>query len=273
MQAWSRNALRRGRSIGFVPTMGCLHDGHGSLVLRSVRENDLTAASIFVNPLQFGPREDFGRYPRPFRRDCQRLTGWGADVLFHPSPAEMVPEGLTTTISVNNLDKTLCGPLRPGHFQGVATIVAKLLNAVLPDRAYFGQKDYQQLKIIERLVKDLNLPVRVVPCPTVRESGGIALSSRNRYLTTAQKNKANQIFAALQWGEKLLKSSPYYASSALNTVKKLLKQISGSRLEYVELVDAESLEPVQALRTKCLLACAVRLGKARLIDNLLIEPR
>ena len=274
MQAWSESARRRGRSVGFVPTMGCLHDGHGSLVRRSALENDLTAASIFVNPLQFGPREDFSRYPRPFRRDARLLKRWGTDAVFHPTPKEMIPaDGSLTTVSVHGLDQTLCGPRRPGHFQGVATIVAKLFNIVQPTRAYFGRKDYQQLKIIERLTKDLNFRVRVVACPTVREPGGIALSSRNRYLTTAQKTKANRIFAALQRGSKLLKSSPYYSASALNTVKKLLKQIPGCRVEYVELVDAESLQAVQALRRKCLLACAVRLGPARLIDNILIDPR
>jgi pantoate--beta-alanine ligase len=273
MQTWSENARRRRLSIGLVPTMGCLHEGHGSLVLRSVRDNDLTVASIFVNPLQFGPREDFGRYPRPFKRDARLLKQWRIDILFHPSPKEMFPDDFATTVSVKDLDKTLCGPRRPGHFNGVATVVAKLLTVVQPTRAYFGQKDYQQLKIIERLVKDLNLPVSVVGCPIVREQGGLARSSRNRYLTTPQKNNANQIFTALQEGRKLLRLRPYSPTSALNTVMKRLKHIPGARVEYLELVNAETLKPARAIRSRTLLACAVRLGSARLIDNIFIDPR
>jgi pantoate--beta-alanine ligase len=272
MQAWSGNARSLRLSIGFVPTMGCLHEGHGSLVKRSARENDRTVVSIFVNKLQFGPREDFRRYPRPYRKDTLLLKTWGTDVLFRPSPEEMYPEGFATTVRVQDLDQTLCGPHRPGHFQGVATVVVKLLNAVNPARAYFGLKDYQQVKIIQRLAKDLNLPARIVPCPTVREWGGIALSSRNRYLTTTQKNNANRIFAALQWGGKLIKSGSCSVTFVLKSVMKRLEQIPGARVEYTELVDAESLERVRTFRAICLLACAVRLGPARLIDNLLIDP-
>lgn len=272
MREWSRQQKNKGLSIGFVPTMGCLHEGHHSLISRSLKENDRTVVSIFVNKLQFGPAEDFKRYPRPLQKDIRLLKTWRVDALFHPLQNQMYSKGFVTHVEVEGLDSALCGLRRPGHFKGVATIVAKLLNIVNPDKAYFGQKDYQQWRIVGRLARDLNIPTRIIGCPTVREPGGLALSSRNSYLTRNQRLDARGIFAALQWGKKLIKFRKRPIPILLKLIRNRLQTIPGARMDYVQLVDAKTLQSLRKPPQKAsLLACAVFLGPARLIDNIVIE--
>ena len=251
--------------LGFVPTMGDLHEGHLSLIRRSKRENRRTAVSLFVNPAQFNDKKDFLRYPRDRRRDLALLKKEKVDWIYAPSAKEMYPQGFQTWIEPGDLARGLCGRHRPGHFRGVATVVAKLLNIVRPDRAYFGMKDHQQLKIIERMVKDLDIPVKIVPCPTVREKDGLALSSRNRRLSLSERARAarlpkvlRDVKAAILAGKK----------PGLDRFKKMLK---GDRVEYLEIVDPETLAPKRSARPPCLIAAAVWVGKTRLIDNILVS--
>ena len=269
-----RHALPRGRSVGFVPTMGALHAGHLALVKRAVRENDVVAASIFVNPTQFGPSEDFSRYPRPFAADRRLLKEAGVDLLFAPAPPDMYPAGFATRVIVSKLTDTLCGALTsrgPGHFEGVATVVAKLFGIVAPTRAYFGLKDYQQVRVIEQMVEDLNLDVKIVRCPTVRERDGLAMSSRNAYLSPAERAVAPQLHVSLQRGAKLLASHrSMRPDEVIRAVEESLSAAPEIRSEYIELVDPKTLEKLAVARRPALLAAAVRLGKTRLIDNILV---
>ncbi len=257
----------RGRTIGLVPTMGCLHEGHLALIRRARRECDCAIASIFVNPLQFGPGEDLASYPRNPRRDHSILAGEGVDWIFEPSDSEMYPEGFATKVSVEGLDRMLCGCSRPGHFAGVATIVAKLLMICRPHRLYLGRKDYQQAKIIERMVRDLNLGIRVVTVPTVREKDGLAMSSRNTYLSEAERAWAPGLYKALACVAGRISSgrirTPGAAESA---VARYLSGGPGS-LEYVEVLSAANLRRASPLRGRIVIAIAYRLGRARLIDN------
>jgi pantoate--beta-alanine ligase len=270
-----RAAVPPRRSVGFVPTMGALHRGHLALVRRSLRENDLTVVSIFVNPIQFGPSEDFAKYPRPFQKDTDLLKDAGVHALFSPSPNDMYPEGFRTTVTVAGLTDTLCGAPTsrgPAHFAGVATVVAKLFALVRPDRAYFGMKDFQQLRVIERMNEDLNLGVRVVRCPTVREDDGLAMSSRNAYLSPKERALAPRLYLSLQQGAKLLASErSMKAEDVVRTVEKSLAATPEFRIEYVELVDPETLQKLPQARRPALLAAAARLGNTRLIDNLLVS--
>jgi len=271
MQSFSCKMRRQGRSIGFVPTMGALHEGHASLVRRARRENDLVVVSIFVNPLQFGPKEDFKKYPRTAARDLALLKAEKADIVFMPMAPALYPGGFTTRIRVPALDAVLEGASRPGHFQGVTTIVAKLLNMVQPMRAYFGAKDYQQVRIIRRMVDDLNMPVRIVACPTVRESDGLALSSRNRYLSRTEREEAVKIHQALFLGRELVSEKIMLDSRALiRRLSQILAKIPRSQIDYLAVVDPETLEPMSKIRRPALLAAAVRIGKTRLIDNIII---
>ncbi len=269
-----RDGLTRSRSVGFVPTMGALHRGHMALVERSLRENDVTVASIFVNPTQFGPKEDFSRYPRPFTADKQLLSAAGVDLLFAPTPRDMYTAGYSTTVTVAGVTDTLCGALTsrgPGHFAGVATVVAKLFGIVRPTRAYFGLKDFQQVRVIEQMTEDLNLGVRVVRCPTVREHDGLALSSRNAYLSPAERALAPNLYVSLQQGAKSLASPRQMrAKDVVRAVQKSLSNTPEIRIEYVEMVDPVSLQRLSLGRRPALLAAAVRLGKTRLIDNILV---
>lgn len=274
-QRW-RNTVGARVNIGFVPTMGALHQGHLSLIRRSKKENQKTVVSIFVNPIQFGPNEDFKKYPRPFRRDLDLLRGEKVDVVFSPSPAEMYPPGFTTRVSVPSLNHVLCGEARfrgPSHFDGVATVVAKLFHVVRPTRAYFGLKDFQQVRVIEQMVSDLRIPVQVVRCPTIREKSGLAMSSRNAYLSPSEKEGSALIYAALQRGRKLLtfngnKLTPRQICGRLT---RQLNSQRGFRVEYIELTDPLTLQPLIKRRRPALLAAAVRVGPARLIDNILIN--
>ncbi len=271
MQLWALRIRRQGGSLGFVPTMGALHHGHGSLVQRARRENDAVIVSIFVNPLQFGPKEDFKKYPRTLARDLALLKKEKVDIVFVPSAQEMYPEGGSTTIRVPSLDGILEGAARPGHFQGVATVVAKLFHIVQPTRAYFGEKDFQQVRVIDRMIKDLNMPVHLVACPTVREPDGLASSSRNRYLSPREREEAVKIYQALFLGrelvaEKIMKK-PAQLMKRLNQV---FSKIPKCKVDYMAIVDPETLEPMKIIRRPALLAAAVRIGKTRLIDNIVI---
>ena len=258
----------KGKSVGFVPTMGYLHEGHLSLVRKAKEENDVVVVSIFVNPTQFAPGEDFERYPRDVERDRALLEKEGVDVLFIPSVEEMYPGGFSTYVEVLNLTEGLCGAKRPGHFRGVTTVVAKLLNIVMPDKAYFGKKDYQQLKVIERMVKDLNFPVKIVGCPIVREPDGLAMSSRNVYLSLEERKAATILYRSL------LLAKEYYEKGgrdAEELKEKIVSFISAEplvkKIDYVEIVDGETLNPVEKLYPGVLVALAVFVGNARLIDN------
>lgn len=265
---------RKGKTIGFVPTMGALHAGHLSLIRRAARENKMVVVSIFVNPAQFGPKEDLNKYPRPFARDKKLCAAAGADVIFYPSPKDMYPPEFQTWVDVEKLSQPMEGQSRPGHFRGVATVVAKLLNIVQPTRAYFGQKDFQQMRVIQRMVDDLNMPFEIVPCPTVREPGGLAMSSRNAYLSTTEKRAAEGISLALRAAAELLKF-PFSAASrrALVAASRILRRIPGGRLEYIEARDADTLQPFTRTSRRAVVAVALRLGPARLIDNILVSRK
>lgn len=275
-------AYRRGASedatVGFVPTMGYLHEGHASLMRRSAAENGFTVLSIFVNPLQFGPNEDLARYPRDEARDVKLAEKEGADVVFLPTVEEMYPEyPLLTTVSVANVTDRLCGASRPGHFDGVATVVAKLFNLVQPDRAYFGQKDAQQVAVVERMARDLSIPVEIVPCPIVREEDGLALSSRNVYLSPEERTEALALSRALGMAEGWIAEG----ATSGELVSKLSAEIRRSPsadIDYVEVVSYPNMQPVpesDSLRRtagRLLIAVAVRFGRTRLIDNVLVNP-
>lgn len=269
---WKHQASR---TIGFVPTMGALHEGHLSLIRRSQRENKLTVVSIFVNPTQFGPNEDFKRYPRPWKKDFGLLKKIGVSAIFLPQTKEMIPVDYTTTVTVKGLNRVLCGapPSRgPGHFDGVATIVCKLFNIVRPTRAYFGLKDYQQVRIIESMVCDLNMDVQVVRCSTLREKNGLALSSRNLYLNQAERFVAPLFYTALQYGRKLLTSKLKMTPQEIRRkVRRQLTSIPTSRVEYVELVNPTTLQSIKVHQRPVVLAAAIRLGQTRLIDNITIK--
>lgn len=267
MRAFTDGLKRRGLSVGFVPTMGALHRGHLSLIERSLRENDRTIVSIFVNPLQFGPKEDLSRYPRPVAKDHRLCRRAGVTALYRPTAVSMYPPGFATRVEVRGLSAHLCGPFRPGHFEGVATVVLKLFEAVGPHRAYFGEKDFQQLTILRRMTTDLNLPLRIVPCPTVRESDGLALSSRNAYLDPAERAAAPTLHEALALGATLCRKRGARPASVRRAMLAKVRTIPGVRVDYIEIVDPRTLESVRRLRGPLRIAAAIRIGKTRLIDN------
>ncbi len=263
---------RSGRTIGFVPTMGALHEGHLSLVKAARAENDIVVASIFVNPIQFSPGEDFDRYPRALSDDLEKLEGL-ADFVFLPEKESMYPPDFSTRVEVGGLSEKMCGRFRPGHFQGVATVVLKLFNTVQPSRAYFGQKDYQQSVIIKRLVRDLDLPLEVAVCPTVREPDGLAMSSRNAYLVPEERKAATALYLALRAGEKTLKEGQ---RSAARVGEAMRGALSGEPLvrqvQYMAAYDPETLQELEIIeKNGIVLAGAVVVGTTRLIDNLLVN--
>jgi pantoate--beta-alanine ligase len=271
MAKWSQTERQQSRRIAFVPTMGFLHQGHLSLVRDAKKRGDRVVVSIFVNPMQFAPTEDFANYPRDFLRDSQLLEAEAVDVLFHPSVEEMYPAGCQTHVEVEELSKPLCGAQRPGHFQGVATVVTKLFNVVSPHVAIFGEKDFQQLQIIRRLVQDLLLDVEIVGHPIVREADGVAMSSRNAYLNAEERKAAVCLPRSLRKAECLLGRGETSANVIVEAVSAEIESEPLATVEYVKVSDVETLEEVQQIRGSVVVALAVRIGKARLIDNKILR--
>jgi pantoate--beta-alanine ligase len=271
MRAWSEGERRQSRRIVFVPTMGSLHEGHLCLVRDAKTRGERVVVSIFVNPMQFGPSEDFAKYPRDLQRDRALLESLGADVLFHPTVAEIYPDGYQTHIEVENLSLPLCGAVRPGHFRGVATVVAKLFNIVQPHVAVFGEKDFQQLQVVRRLVRDLSMDVEIVGHPIVREADGLAMSSRNAYLTPDERRAAVCLSRALCKAEKLARRGETCAAPLLRVVAAELAREPLAQVEYAKLCDADSLQEIDRVQGTAVLALAVRFGRARLIDNRIIK--
>jgi pantoate--beta-alanine ligase len=267
----SRAVRLSGKRLGFVPTMGALHDGHLSLVRAAKQQSDVIAASIFVNPLQFGPNEDLSKYPRTFERDCELLEKEGVAFLFAPSVEEMYPEKSVTYVDVEGLSDKLCGRSRPGHFRGVSTVVAKLFNIVEPDIAFFGQKDAAQLAIIRRMVRDLNMPVEIVSGPIVREADGLAMSSRNAYLNSSQRKSALVLSRSLQHVNTIFEQGERNSAKLIAAGKQILSDEPALKLDYIEVVDPDTLDPVEEIRGKTLVAVAGFSGTTRLIDNILLN--
>ncbi|MEI6232422.1 MAG: pantoate--beta-alanine ligase [Planctomycetota bacterium] len=265
MRAWSRDTMRAGRSIGFVPTMGALHTGHTSLMERARKENNAVVVSIYVNPTQFGLGEDFDKYPRTLDADRKLCGAAGVDCIF--APKNLYEKDAMTFVEVGALQDHLCGISRPGHFRGVATVVTKLFNIVAPDRAYFGMKDAQQLLVIQTMVRDLNMSVEVVPCEIVREADGLAMSSRNRYLSERERKLALTIPRALDACRAAIKSGERDAMKVVGDMANLLAENDAVEIDYCAIVDAHTLEDVKNLKGDVLAAIAVKIGKTRLIDN------
>jgi pantoate--beta-alanine ligase len=271
MRAWSEGERRQGRRIVFVPTMGSLHEGHLSLVRDAKTRGERVVVSIFVNPMQFGPSEDFAKYPRDLQHDRALLESLGIDVLFHPTVAEIYPDGYQTHIEVENLSLPLCGSVRPGHFRGVATVVAKLFNIVRPHVAIFGEKDFQQLQVVRRLVRDLSMDIEIVGHPIVREADGLAMSSRNAYLTPEERRAAVCLSRALCQAEKRVRRGETSAAALLRGVAAELGKEPLAQVEYTKLCDPDSLQEIDRVQGAAVLALAVRFGRARLIDNRVIK--
>ena len=261
---------KEGLTVGLVPTMGYLHEGHQSLIRKSVEQNDRTVVSVFVNPIQFGPTEDLEAYPRDINRDMKAVEEVGGDLIFNPEPAEMYPGHFTSFIDTTETTELLCGAVRPIHFRGVCTVVGKLFNIVLPDKAYFGQKDAQQLATIRRFVRDLNFPVEIVACPIVREEDGLAKSSRNTYLSPVERQAALILSQSLKKGKALIEQGEKSAEKVKEVITESLKTEPLARIDYVEVVDFENIQRVETITGETLVAIAVYIGKTRLIDNFII---
>ena len=273
LRKWSREQRSGGRAVGLAPTMGALHEGHASLIRAARKACGAVAVSIFVNPTQFGPHEDFGRYPRSFEVDCRLAEAEGADVLFAPSVEEIYPEGSATFVEVAGLSERLDGRSRPGHFRGVATVVAKLLIAAEADRAYFGQKDAAQVSVLRRMAADLHFGTEIVVCPIVREPDGLALSSRNIYLSPSERKQALALSRAIRKAEELFNAGDRNAGSLISAATKILAAEPDIRIDFVELVDWATLLPIETARAGALLAVAAWVGTTRLIDNTVIDQQ
>jgi pantoate--beta-alanine ligase len=273
MKQVARQARAEGRILGFVPTMGALHDGHLSLIRAAQHQCSPVVVSIFVNPAQFGPNEDLNKYPRPIERDRALLEELRVDHLFAPPPGEIYPAGFRTFVEVEGLSSRYEGRSRPGHFRGVATVVLKLLEIVQPGFAYFGRKDAQQARIVRQMAADLNLDTHIVVCPIVREADGLAMSSRNAYLSTDDRRRATVLYRSLDAARREILGGERDAARILGCIREALKSEPAAEADYVELVDADSFEPVTLLRGECLALMAVRLGGVRLLDNMLITQR
>lgn len=261
----------KGQRIGLVPTMGALHVGHVSLIEAAVKKCRFVVVSIFVNPTQFGPGEDFEKYPRPVETDLDICRKAGVSLVFAPKRGQMYPGEILTRVNVEKLTEPLCGKSRPGHFRGVTTVCAKLFNIVQPDIAFFGQKDAQQAIVIRRMVADLNMPLEIVICPTAREPDGLAISSRNQYLDKQQRQDAAYIYKSIEKCREMVNAGKIETKEIIEEMKKILRQKSSIEIEYVSIVDSETLETIERIAGKVLVAVAVRLGTARLIDNILID--
>lgn len=263
VKAWKAEGL----TVGLVPTMGYLHAGHQSLIQRAAAENDRVVVSVFINPIQFGPNEDFATYPRDLDKDAALCEATGASLLFHPEPAEMYPEGFCTHVDLAGLTDNLCGAKRPGHFQGVCTVVSKLFHIAAPDRAYFGEKDAQQLAVIRRMVRDLNFDLEVVGYPIVRESDGLAKSSRNTYLNPQERRAALVLNRALTAGQSMMAHGERSSAAVLAAIRAELEEEPLATIDYVKMVDSLTMEDVETAEQDVLVAIAVYIGKTRLIDN------
>lgn len=262
---------KQGLSIGFVPTMGYLHEGHGSLITKA-RENSKVVVSIFVNPMQFGPTEDLDKYPRDLEKDKKYCEELGVDVIFNPEPGEMYPEDFCTSVDMSLLTEELCGLSRPVHFKGVCTVVNKLLNIVNPDKAYFGEKDAQQLAVIKRMVRDLNMDVEIIGCPIVRENDGLAKSSRNMYLNSEERRAALSLSKSILAGKDMVKKGCREAEVILKNMEDIINMEPLARIDYLKAVDAMTMQQVDTIDRPVLIAMAVNIGNVRLIDNFSIIP-
>lgn len=266
VKAWKKEGL----SVGFVPTMGYLHEGHGSLISRARAENDKVVVSIFVNPMQFGPGEDLESYPRDLDKDSAYCESLGADLIFHPEPEEMYTDGFCSYVDMSVLTEELCGLSRPVHFRGVCTVVNKLFNIVQPDRAYFGQKDAQQLAIIKRMVQDLNMDLEIIGCPIVREEDGLAKSSRNTYLSAGERQAALVLSRAVKLGQELAAGGETDAKKIVSEMRAFIEKEPLARIDYVKAVDGLTMRQIDTVKSPMLVALAVYIGKTRLIDNFMI---
>lgn len=258
---------KEGLTVGFVPTMGYLHEGHESLIKKAVEENDRVIVSIFVNPIQFGPKEDLESYPRNLERDTELCLNAGADLIFNPDKEEMYFSDFCTIVNMNGLTENLCGKSRPIHFAGVCTVVSKLFNIVTPDKAYFGQKDAQQLAVIKRMVRDLSIDVEIVGCPIIREEDGLAKSSRNTYLSKEERIAATVLNKSLKLAKEDLEKGGRNSNNIINLIKKTIDIEKIAKIDYIQVVDALSMEDVQEINSSILVAIAIYIGKTRLIDN------
>ena len=266
VKAWKKEGL----SVGFIPTMGYLHEGHGSLISRARKENDKVVVSIFVNPMQFGPGEDLESYPRDLEKDSAYCESLGADLIFHPESSEMYTDGFCSYVDMSVLTEELCGLSRPVHFRGVCTVVSKLFNIVQPDRAYFGQKDAQQLAIIKRMVQDLNMDLEIIGCPIVREEDGLAKSSRNTYLSAEERQAALVLSKAVKLGQELVAAGEKDAKKLVSEMSALIEKEPLARIDYVKAVDGLTMQQIDTVKEPMLVALAVYIGKTRLIDNFMI---
>ena len=262
---------KEGLSVGFVPTMGYLHEGHKSLIERSVKENDKTVVSVFVNPIQFGPNEDLASYPRDIEHDKALVESAGADLIFNPEPSEMYPAHFTTSVNTTEVTEHLCGARRPVHFGGVCTVLTKLFNIVNPNRAYFGQKDAQQLAVVKRFVKDLNFDIEIIGCPIIREADGLAKSSRNTYLNKEERQAALILSKSLKLGLEAIKNGERNAKVVIDIITKSLETEKLARIDYVSIVDNDNIQYIDEIKGEILCAIAVYIGKTRLIDNFIYK--
>lgn len=267
VKAWKKEGL----TVGFVPTMGYLHEGHQSLIAKAVEENDRVVVSIFVNPMQFGPTEDLESYPRDLEKDSALCESTGANLIFHPEPEEMYTDGFCSFVDMSVLTEELCGLSRPVHFRGVCTVVSKLFNIVTPDRAYFGQKDAQQLAIIKRMVRDLNMDIEIVGCPIVREEDGLAKSSRNTYLSLEERQAALVLSKAVALGETLAGAGETDSQKIIAAMTDLIEAEPLAKIDYIKIVDAMTMQQIPTIDRSILCAMAVYIGKTRLIDNFMFS--
>ena len=271
LQSNNLKLKKEGKTIGFIPTMGYLHQGHISLIKAARKENDIVVLSIFVNPVQFSPQEDYKRYPRDFKGDCAIARAENVDVVFNPSDKDFYPKDYSTYVEVGGLSSLLCGKSRPSHFKGVTTVCIKLFNIVQPDSVYFGQKDAQQTAIIRRMIRDLDMPFKIKVLPLLREDSGLAMSSRNRYLSSVAKNNAAGIYKSLKIAKKEFKNGERDVSKIKFMVKEEIKKIPDVRIDYIEIVDSESLNPAIRVNKKSMLVVAIWIDKIRLIDNIVFK--
>lgn len=271
MTGFSEKMRIKGKTIGFVPTMGALHEGHLSLIRQAHKENDIVVVSIFVNPIQFGPKEDYRRYPRNLILDAQLCRGEGADIIFFPGRQQMYPTDFKTYVFVSDLSDALCGKFRPGHFKGAATVVTKLFNIVRPDIAYFGQKDAQQAIIIKKIASDLNIPIKIKVMLTVREKDGLAMSSRNTYLDKEERQDAAVLYQALILAKNLIKQGEVDSSGIIRKMRRLINKKKSACVQYISIVKHKNLQPMNKIRGKVLIALSVWIGKTRLIDNIIVN--